>query len=190
MAHALRDGTLLGIQRGMLSSMGDDEMYRFLDNTTSYVMRHNGHMPDMGHGRTTGGSTALFSPEAQDRGVRDAVGIKYDANHESSAVGGMARRGEVFSKAAPEHLATAHVENLNRIFQDTLMHPSAEDLQAELALRGDRGFPLRADKDRLIERLTDLQYNRMARMDPAELEGFKSAKWMLYDKSVSTGISP
>lgn len=184
-AHDLFSGTLTGIERGILKGMNEDQMYRLLDDTTNYVMRHGGHIPDMGHGK----STSLFDPDVHSREIDKAMGI-HKGPKGVKVVERNVQRGENYDTALPEFRASAIVENNHRIFQDPLLHPSARDLQREVEIHGERGFQTKAQEEALVNKLTLLQYDRLTRMDPAELEGMKRAQWMMKNREVSTGISP
>ena len=184
-AHDIFSGTLTGIEKGVLKGMGDEEMWRLVENTTSYIMRNGGHMPDMGHGR----STEQMDPAAGSRAVEQTMGVKR-VGKEVTVVGHNTMRGEGYKTAQKEHLASAHVENLNRIFQGPFMHPSMQDLQHEIEQYGERAWPTQVEHDALVNKLMMQNYHRLVRLPASDLQGLRTSEWMIWDKSVSTGISP
>ncbi len=167
-------GTLTGIERGALSSMDDATFQRLLDNATSYTMRHGGHIPNMGHG---GSSSGQFDAEQYSTSIDRASGISKTKDGTLKVVEKNAKRGEFYTQAKPEHLATAHVENLNRIFNDPLLHPSMVDLQKEIAIHGEKAWRTPDQMDKLVERLMLKQYDRIAHMTPDEMSGMQNAIW-------------
>lgn len=121
---------VLGIERGMLESMGSAEMSRLAHNAVTLWYRNDGHLPGTVHG-TAGTLDSLTEDE-----IVSVMGI----DSSSMPVVTNMRRGKNFTmiQYTDEGSATAFRENLQRVAHDGILGPVAKSLhnyQQEVAMR-------------------------------------------------------
>ena len=127
--------TLMGIERGILQSMANEQKTRLINDALDLFMDHDGHLPmGMSHG-----TNDMVTNESVENMTMQLV---HGTNDKSEVTSGYYYRGENFTTVNGNDAGagTALHEAINRIYNDSILNVAAKFLHNEAQRLGSLAF--------------------------------------------------
>ena len=178
-------GALMGVERGLLNGINQDQWYRMLDDFTSVIMRHNGHLPGGVHE-----AESLIEPELFHKAAREYT---YGVDDQGNAVQHHTFRTPKFVTADGRNMATALHEAFHRAQYDVapMKWDVMRDIEKALDENGANKVYTPAEWQELKKRLEYTAYDRLNNVYSEEsLNRFRRNSWELFDPSYRTSLDP
>jgi len=178
-------GALMGVERGLLNGINQDQWYRMLDDFTSVIMRHNGHLPGGVHE-----AESLIEPELFHKAAREYT---YGVDDQGNAVQHHTFRTPKFVTADGRNMATALHEAFHRAQYDVapMKWDVMRDIEKALDENGADHIYTPAEWQELKKRLEYAAHDRLKNVYSEEsLNRFRRNSWELFDPSYRTSLDP
>ena len=179
---AVRDmwgGMLSGIEKGLVTGMDKPRYFRMLGDFTGAIMRHNGHLPDIGHN-----SAQLYDPQIMAGAARTRT---YGFDENGVASSRTFRNSKFKTINTGENIATAWREQALRAHSDPVMLGSAQALKGILEKQGYANVSTAKDFNKLWEELAAKDYERLSTMSASARARFRTSDWIINDPQLTTG---